>query len=47
MVHDIKKVKEIFSPIERILNSVDDLMIISYSFDAGNHDHSIYKYSYK
>ncbi|MCV3769392.1 MAG: DNA polymerase I, partial [Wolbachia pipientis] len=31
IVHNIKKLTEIFPPIERVLSSVDDLMVMSYS----------------
>ncbi|UIP92152.1 DNA polymerase I [Wolbachia pipientis] len=41
IIHDIRKIREIFPTIERVLDSIDDLMIMSYSLDTGNHDHSI------
>lgn len=41
IVHDIRKIREIFPTIERVLDSIDDLMIMSYSLDTGKHDHSI------
>uniref|UniRef100_UPI00333EEC98 DNA polymerase I n=1 Tax=Wolbachia endosymbiont (group B) of Pilophorus perplexus TaxID=3066160 RepID=UPI00333EEC98 len=41
IIHDIRKIREIFPTIERVLDSIDDLMIMSYSFDTGKHDHSI------
>ncbi|WP_353280440.1 DNA polymerase I [Wolbachia endosymbiont (group B) of Silvanus unidentatus] len=41
IVHDIRKIREIFPTIERVLDSIDDLMIMSYSLDTGKHDHSV------
>ncbi|WP_353279450.1 DNA polymerase I [Wolbachia endosymbiont (group B) of Xanthorhoe designata] len=41
IIHDIRKIREIFPTIERVLDSIDDLMIMSYSLDTGKHDHSI------
>ncbi|MDD9331556.1 MAG: DNA polymerase I [Wolbachia sp.] len=41
VIHDIKGTGKIVPAIERVLDSVDDLMTISYSLDTGKHDHSI------
>ncbi|WCR58212.1 DNA polymerase I [Wolbachia endosymbiont of Ctenocephalides felis wCfeJ] len=41
VIHDVRKVREIFPAIEKVLGSVDDLMTMSYSLDTGKHDHSI------
>ncbi|WP_410542586.1 DNA polymerase I [Wolbachia endosymbiont of Tetranychus urticae] len=41
IIHDIRKIREIFPTIERVLDSIDDLMIMSYSLDTGKYDHSI------
>nr|CAH7716149.1 unnamed protein product [Callosobruchus chinensis] len=41
IIHDIRNIREIFPIIERVLDSIDDLMIMSYSLDTGKHDHSI------
>ncbi|MHC3897361.1 UNVERIFIED_CONTAM: DNA polymerase I [Wolbachia endosymbiont of Nasonia longicornis] len=41
IIHDIRKIREIFPTIERVLDSIDDLMIMSYSLDTGKHDHSV------
>ncbi|MDE5061541.1 MULTISPECIES: DNA polymerase I [Wolbachia] len=41
IVHNIKEIRKIFPAMEKVLGSVDDLMIMSYSLDTGKHDHSI------
>lgn len=41
IIHNIKEIRKIFPTVEKMLDSVDDLMIISYSLDTGKHDHSI------
>ncbi|WP_349967510.1 DNA polymerase I [Wolbachia endosymbiont of Armadillidium arcangelii] len=41
IIHDIRKIRETFPTIEKVLDSIDDLMIMSYSLDTGKHDHSI------
>lgn len=41
IIHDIRKIRETFPAIEKVLDSIDDLMIMSYSLDTGKHDHSI------
>lgn len=41
IIHDIRKIRETFPTIERVLDSIDDLIIMSYSLDTGKHDHSI------
>ncbi|WP_341812112.1 DNA polymerase I [Wolbachia endosymbiont (group A) of Conops quadrifasciatus] len=41
IIHNIKEMRKIFPAVEKILDSVDDLMIMSYSLDTGKHDHSI------
>ena len=41
IIHDIRKIRETFPTIEKALDSIDDLMIMSYSLDTGKHDHSI------
>ncbi len=41
IIHNIKEIRKIFPTVEKMLDSVDDLMIMSYSLDTGKHDHSI------
>ncbi|XP_011860913.1 PREDICTED: DNA polymerase nu-like [Vollenhovia emeryi] len=41
IIHNIKEMRKIFPAVEKMLDSVDDLMIMSYSLDTGKHDHSI------
>jgi DNA polymerase-1 len=41
IIHNIKEMRKIFPALEKMLDSVDDLMIMSYSLDTGKHDHSI------
>lgn len=41
IVYDIKEVKKTLSGIEKILDSVDDLKVMSYSLDTKKHDNSI------
>ncbi|GFY65210.1 DNA polymerase I [Trichonephila inaurata madagascariensis] len=41
IIHNIKEMRKIFPAMEKMLDSVDDLMIMSYSLDTGKHDHSI------
>ncbi|MCA4775007.1 DNA polymerase I [Wolbachia endosymbiont of Mansonella ozzardi] len=41
IIHDIRKIRETFPTIEKVLGSVDDLMTMSYSLDTGKHNHSI------
>ncbi|QKX03240.1 DNA polymerase I [Wolbachia endosymbiont of Litomosoides sigmodontis] len=41
IIHDIREIRKIIPTIEKVLSSVDDLMIMSHSLDTGKHDHSI------
>ncbi|WP_265043346.1 DNA polymerase I [Wolbachia endosymbiont (group A) of Scambus nigricans] len=41
IIHNIKEIRKIFPTVEKMLDLVDDLMIMSYSLDTGKHDHSI------
>ncbi len=41
IIHNIKEMRKIFPAVEKMLDSVDDLMIMSYSLDTGKHNHSI------
>ncbi len=41
IIHDVKGIKKVLPLIVEVLNSTDDLMIMSYSLDTGKHDHSI------
>ncbi|WP_353281152.1 hypothetical protein [Wolbachia endosymbiont (group A) of Andrena trimmerana] len=41
IVYDIKEVKKTLPGIEKILDSVDDLKVMSYSLDTKKHDNSL------
>nr|WP_246214277.1 5'-3' exonuclease H3TH domain-containing protein [Wolbachia endosymbiont of Cruorifilaria tuberocauda] len=41
IICNIREIRKIFPVIEKVLSSVDDLMIMSYSLDREKHDHSI------
>ncbi|MGL9732944.1 MAG: DNA polymerase I [Wolbachia sp.] len=41
IIHDIRQIRKIFPIIEKVISTIDDLMVMSYSLDTGKHDHSI------